>query len=161
MKKLKLRNILYLLLIFLGLLQSFGHIFQSISFKGIGAASVASPLPIVFTRVRGVETFASEFSVDYLTKDSVQHRLEITPEVYSRLSGPYNRRNVYGAAFAYGPLMPFELRHRVYHFGLCSPGTLLKDFGINEKISEATIHIKSKTAGSDDEWSFVVSCMGN
>jgi len=64
------------------------------------------------------------------------HSLEITPELYARVRGPYNRRNVYGALLAYGPVLQTDERTRgmfnsVASYGLCHGAPLLRDLGIN------------------------------
>ena len=69
--------------------------------KGIGAATTASPAPKVFSVARGLETYSTRFYLEWWDRNGKEHSLEFTPELYSRLLGPYNRRNVYGAAVAY------------------------------------------------------------
>ncbi|MCH8924403.1 MAG: hypothetical protein IIA67_14790, partial [Planctomycetes bacterium] len=64
------------------------------------------------------------------------HSLELTPEVSSQLRGPYNRRNVYGAALAYGPVLATDERtapmlSAVMSYGLCGEAPLLREFGID------------------------------
>jgi hypothetical protein len=58
------------------------------------------------------------------------HSQELTPEIYSRMRGPYNRRNVYGAVLAYGPVLPAELRDPVARYALCGEAPLLRELGI-------------------------------
>ena len=59
------------------------------------------------------------------------HSLLVTPEVYARLQGPYNRRNVYGAALSYGPVLPPELRDPVMRYAVCGDAPLLRELGID------------------------------
>src|SRR5438270_9821355 len=98
------------LLLALGLLQMAGDVLRIPAIKGLGAATAAAPAPKVFSAVRGLETYSTRFFLEWSGADGEAHSLELTPEVYSRLRGPYNRRNVYGAALAYGPVLPEELR---------------------------------------------------
>jgi hypothetical protein len=56
--------------------------------------------------------------------------IELTPEVYARMRGPYNRRNVYGAALSYAPVIPPELRDPVLRHALCGEAPLLRELGI-------------------------------
>lgn len=47
----------------------------------------------------------------------------VTPQTYSSLSGPYNRRNAYGVLFSHGPYFDdpqlIKLRDRAIEFGFC------------------------------------------
>ena len=71
------------LLLALGLLQMVGYAIGSQPLRAIGAATAASPLPLVFSDVKGLETFASEFSLSVETRDGQKKQFLITPELYS------------------------------------------------------------------------------
>src|SRR5258707_9689532 len=73
--------------------------------QGIGAATGASPAPKVFTSIRGMEAFSTRFFLEWKDRQGVAHELQLTPAIHQRLAGPYNRRNVYGAVLAAGPVM--------------------------------------------------------
>jgi hypothetical protein len=125
-------------LLVLGLLQMTGDLLQSYvnepvgsAVKGIGAATTASPAPKVFSAVRGLETYSTRFFIEWKDKEGMEHSLELTPETYSRLRGPYNRRNVYGAALAYGPVLPAELRDPVMKYAMCGDAPILRELGID------------------------------
>jgi len=123
-------------LLALGLLQMAGDVLHLPVLKGIGAATGASPAPKVFSSARGLETFSTRFFVEWTDSAGDFHSLEITPELYARLRGPYNRRNVYGALLAYGPVLQSDPRTRamfnsVASYGLCNGAPLLRDLGID------------------------------
>jgi hypothetical protein len=125
-------------LVVLGLLQMTGDLLEQYvhspvgrALKGLGAATTASPAPKVFSSVRGLETYSTRFSVEWTDRAGGGHSLHITPEVYARLQGPYNRRNVYGAALAYGPVLPEGLRDPVMRYALCGDAPLLRELGID------------------------------
>jgi hypothetical protein len=99
--------------------------------KGLGAATAASPAPKVFSAVRGLETYSTRFFLEWAGADGEAHSLELTPEVYARMRGPYNRRNVYGAALAYGPVLPAGLRDPVMAYAVCGDAPLLRELGID------------------------------
>src|SRR4029077_21073324 len=63
------------------------------------------PAPKVFSAVRGLETYSTRFALEWTEAGGANRTLELTPTIYQRLRGPYNRRNVYGAALAYGPVL--------------------------------------------------------
>ncbi len=151
------KKFIYTLLVLVGLLQSIGFIIKSKEVRGLGMASASSPLPIVFTEVKGVETFASNFYVSYNTSTGEADTVQITPTIYSQLNGPYNRRNVYGAAISYAPVLPDSLRTSVLQFGLCE-GTLLEELGIPSDAKNVSIIIRTRTAGRNQEWIYQVDC---
>jgi hypothetical protein len=93
------------LLLVVGSLQMVGDLCGLPALKGLGAATVASPAPRVFSAVSGLETYSTRFFVEWQDAVGKAHSLELTPEVAARIRGPYNRRNVYGAVLAYGPVL--------------------------------------------------------
>jgi hypothetical protein len=124
------------LLLGIGLLQMTGEIFGLSALKGIGAAIVASPAPKVFSSVRGLETFSSRFFLHWTDRAGNPQTLALTPEIYARLAGPYNRRNVYGAALAYGPVLATDARTQamfrsVITYAFCADAPLLRELGID------------------------------
>jgi len=139
------KNWPYLLLIGLGLLQSIGYIFSVPLIRGLGAASVASPLPLVFSHFRGLETFSSKFHLKLTLDTNETKEFELTPELYDKFPGPYNRRNVYGAVVAYGTELKEhnerELVHYVLSYAFCNPAILAKSLGVEAKIKHAVIDV--------------------
>ena len=124
-----------LCLLIVGLLQMTGDVLNVPALKGIGAATVASPAPKVFSAVRGLETYSSRFFLEWTDHDGKQHAMQLTPELYARLAGPYNRRNVYGAALAYGPVLATDPRTKpmfqsVTSYALCGKAPLLTELDI-------------------------------
>ena len=129
-------------LLVIGLLQMMGDLVQTYinqpvgkAIRGIGAATLASPAPKVFSKAsneRGsIETYSTRFFLFWTDVAGARHELELTPELYGRLKGPYNRRNVYGAALSYGPVLPAELRDPVMRYALCGDAPLLREIGID------------------------------
>lgn len=92
-------------LIAVGCMQMTGDVLRLRVVKAIGAATGSSPAPKVFTAQDGFETYANRFFLEWREAGGEQKSLELTPEVYAALSGPYNRRNVYGAVFSYAPVL--------------------------------------------------------
>jgi hypothetical protein len=152
-----LRDRLAYALVALGLVQMVGYGVGSRAVRGLGAASVASPLPIVFSDVRGLETFASDFVLEVTTKAGVR-RFEVTPSLYERFGGPYNRRNVYGAAISYGPILPAPLWQSVLRYAFCAPGTLAHDLGVGDGVEAAEVLVTTGTRGRTGAWKLGVTC---
>ena len=149
-----MRNILASAILVIGLSQMAGFLIDLLPLRALGAASVIAPLPKVFTDVDGVETFASRFVLEYTGPNGESDQLEITPEVYGMIRGPYTRRNVYGAALSYGPTpnFPGPLFNAVFEYGLIEPGPLRREMGIEEGSTGFRLRIETKTRGRDDVW---------
>jgi len=148
----RFRNWLAIALGLIGLFQIAGHLAGVKALKGIGAATAASPFPKVFSDVDGLETFASEFVLHFRLQSGEEQRLTITPELYQRLAGPYNRRNVYGAALSYAPRMPESLWSAVFCYGLNRSGPLRRELGLPENTEWIHVLIATKTRGRNDTW---------
>ncbi len=130
-------------LLILGLLQMSGDLLEQAGveavgqpLKGIGAATTASPAPKVFSAVRGLETYSTRFYLEWQDRGGQAHSMLLTPELYGRIRGPYNRRNVYGAALAYGPVLATNERTKpmfqaVLTYALTGDAPLLRELGID------------------------------
>ena len=123
-------------LLALGLLQMAGDVFRFLPLKALGAATAASPAPKVFTSLRGLEAFSSRFFVEWDEKSGGRGSVALTPEVYARLHGPYNRRNVFGAVLAAGPVLATDpvtepLYRAVAGYALCGEAPVLRELGID------------------------------
>jgi hypothetical protein len=134
----------------IGLLQMTGDLLHVPALKGIGAATAASPAPKVFSSVRGLETFSTRFFIEWTDAAGQFHSVEITPERARGLRGPYNRRNVYGAVLAYGPVMQSDASLRpmfdaVLHYALCGDAPLLRELGIGTTNIQGRLRIRLET----------------
>ena len=115
--------------------------------KGIGAATLAAPAPKVFSAVRGLESYSTRFFLEWTNRRGVEHSLEITSEIYAKLQGPYNRRNVYGAALAYGPVLSVDdltkpMFLSVCRYALCGKAPVLKEFGIDPESVAGPVRVR-------------------
>lgn len=123
-------------LLALGLLQIAGDLLHVPALKGLAAATAASPAPRVFSTVKNYETFSGHFTVEWTDRGGNARFLTITPEVYARIRGPYNRRNVYGAIVAGAPLLTSETRLRpmfdaIASHAFCGEAPLLRELGVD------------------------------
>jgi hypothetical protein len=141
-------------LLALGLLQMTADLFHLRSLKGLAAATAASPAPKVFSSVHGLETYSSRFFIEWTDNSGTFHSTEITPKRAAGLRGPYNRRNVYGAVLAYGPVMQSDpalqpMFRSVSSFALCGDAPLLRELGLDARQIRGTPSIRLVTrAGS-------------
>lgn len=152
-----MRKYIYILIVIIGLLQAIGFLLGNKMIRGMGTVSGSSPLPLVFTEIKGVETFASDFYIQYVTAEGKKEEIQITPAMYSKLKGPYNRRNIYGAAISYGPILRKEIWGSVFDYGFCKK-TIIKEMGLPPDGTDYAIKIRTKTAGRDDVWTLTPVC---
>jgi hypothetical protein len=134
-------------LLFVGLLQMTGDVLRLPRLKAIAAATDASPAPKVFSSAQGLETFSSEFYVEWADDAGAAHSLKLTPEVYQHIEGPYNRRNVFGAVLAYAPVLQRdphtrEMFRSVLGRALCGQAPLLREIGIDPGTLAGPAHIR-------------------
>jgi len=137
-------------LLMLGVLQMTADTLHSKSLKGVAAATAASPAPKVFSSVRGMETFSSRFFVEWTDNSGVFHSVRINPERAAGMRGPYNRRNVYGAVLAYGPVLQSDPATRpmfdsVSRYAFCGNAPLLQELGIPVSQMRGTPRIRLET----------------
>ena len=153
----------------LGLAQMAGDALGVDALRGLAAATTASPAPKVFSAVRGLETYSTRFFVEWRDRAGVARSLELTPDVYGGLRGPYNRRNTYGAVLAYGPVFAVDPATRrlfddVARYGLCGEAPLLREFGIDPAAIAGGVRIRLEPIDSSDPWglplSFEAPCRG-
>ena len=136
-----------------------GYLVDSRVMRGIGAATVASPFPKVFSDVDGLETFASSFEISGRDENGDKFAIELGPDLYSQLQGSYNRRNVYGAALSYAPRMPEPLWQSVFCYGLGPDGPLRRELGLPPGARKLVVKISTNTAGREDVWELRAPCV--
>ena len=124
------------LLVGLGSVQMLGDLLANTHLKGFGLATHVSPAPKVFTAQEGFETFSSQFFLRWQDIEGRHHELELTPEIYQGIKGPYNRRNVYGAAVSYSPVLSRNpntkaMFNAVSEYAFCGEAPLLLELGID------------------------------
>ncbi len=144
-----------LLLLLLGCSQMAGELLGLPRLRGLAAATAASPAPRVFSSARGLETFSTRFFLEWTSKSGTKNTLRLSPEIYARLEGPYNRRNVYGATLAYGPVLVSEpatkpLFEAVVRYALCGNAPLLRELGVDPASVRGPRHVRLEPrAGSN------------
>ena len=128
-----------LLLLILGLVRMGADLTGARKLAGVAAATGAAPAPRVFSAVQGLETFSSRFTISWSAPSGDSVVMDLTPARYSRVRGPYNRRNVYGAVVAYGPVLVSDpgtkpLFHSVARSALCGERPLLAELGADPEM---------------------------
>ena len=144
-----------LALLALGLLQMTGDLLGCAALRGLAAASGASPAPRVFSAVGGLETYSTRFFLEWIDVDGASQSVALTPELYSRLRGPYNRRNAFGAVVAYGPVLVSNpntraLYEHVARYAMCGDAPLLRELGLDPLRVARGLQVRLEPiAGSD------------
>ena len=122
------RKIATILIGTIACLQIAGHLIGSRTLRGLGLATGIAPYPKVFCEANGYEPFAATFELT----GSNEEKIALTAERYADLEGPYQRRNVYGAALAYAPGLPEDLRNHLFEKILTDNFTLAHELGLTE-----------------------------
>jgi hypothetical protein len=143
-----------LALTILALAQMTGDLLNFPALKGVAAATTASPAPKVFSAVRGLETYSTRFVIEYTDPSGERREVALTQQMYAKLRGPYNRRNIYGAALAYGPVLATEpltqpMFDHVSRYALCGERPILRELGI-EAVPDAPVRIRYEPVGGTD-----------
>lgn len=149
----------------LGTAQMAGDVFGAPRVKALAAALQVAPAMKVFTAHQGWETHAARFRVRWQADDGRHGTLALDPASYAGIQGPYNRRNVYGAALAYAPVLRADARTRgmqasVMQHAFCSPGTMRAELGLPREARRFVVDIEPVRADArtDLERSFPVDC---
>ncbi|MGJ8655990.1 MAG: hypothetical protein ACSHX6_06010 [Akkermansiaceae bacterium] len=151
-------NILCIGILTIGSTAMVGHLTGIKALKNIGLATGLAPYTKVFCQAKCLETgqtyetFAADFSIQYITADGQQFEQKLTPSIYQKMQGPYNRRNVYGAVIAYGPALPETIRKATLNYALTEPGSVAQELGIPADAEQVRIIINSKTSGANAQW---------
>lgn len=148
------RNRIAIALTVIGLLQMTGHVMQWPVLRGLGLATGISPFPRVFCENDGYEAFAARYFLRWDNRAGEAVSRELTPAWYSSLKGPYNRRNVYGAALAFAPRLPAELRDAVLDASLAPDSALLRELGVPGDAVNLSVRIEPREGEEEGPWIF-------
>jgi sterol desaturase/sphingolipid hydroxylase (fatty acid hydroxylase superfamily) len=168
-----------LMLLCVGFLHSVAHVFYFPHAKGVAFATVASPLPLVFSVYNGVETFSTTFHITayecvhqyqpwstFGHSLSTEHEListDVTPRHYAQLHVPYNLRNAYGALFSHGPFFNdtrmIRLRDTALRYAFCDPtSSLLRAFDMHTPSRVAVTITSNALPTRNRQWHLHTSC---
>jgi hypothetical protein len=157
-KIMRVRNIMAIVVLIVGLTQMVGHVSGVRALRGIGLASGVSPFPKVFCAADGYEAFAATFFVEGDTPDGGVWSRQVDPEWYSQMRGPYNRRNVYGAALAFAPRLPEELRDAILEEALKPASAMRRELGVPVNLENVRVRIIPRDGEKEGPWIFPKQC---
>ncbi len=150
----KHRNLIAILLTLVGLSQILGALLDNRPLRGIGLASGIAPYTKVFCEADGYEAFAARFRIEGIDADGRRQGIALDPERYSRLAGPYNRRNVYGAALAFAPRLPDALRDSLIGAALADDSPLRRELGIPPELRDLRVVIIPREGEAEGPWHY-------
>lgn len=148
----KIRNRLAIAVLCIGMLQMTGYVLNSKVLRGLGLASGISPYTKVFCEADGYEAFAASFRLEGFLKDGSRWSCDLDPEMYSRIKGPYNRRNVYGATLAFAPRLPEDLRSQLLDQAFRPGSRMRQEIGVPDEVTDLLVRITSKD--QTQEWTY-------
>ena len=150
----KARNVMAILLLIVGMSQMVGYVTGLRVLRGIGLASGVAPFPKVFCAGDGFEAFAASFYVEGDSPGGELWSRKVDPEWYAQMRGPYNRRNVYGAALAFAPRLPEDLRDAILEEALKPGSAMRSELGIPSDLTSLRVRIIPRDGESDGPWTF-------
>jgi len=153
-------------LIGVGCLQMVGDVFGMPGVKALGSISHASPAPKVFTAQSGFETYSSRFVLRGWNPGERPLEVRLTPEINKQVHGPYNRRNAYGAAISYGPVLASTAATRpmfesVFAYAFCDERGVAREVGLSGKRFYAVLvepRLMALRSVADWPTQFIVDC---
>jgi hypothetical protein len=143
--KVSLPNLLATIVCVFACTAMIGDLVGSKVLKGLGAMSGIAPCPKVFCQIKEWESFTCDYILRAESPEGIQE-ICLSPENYSKLHGPYNRRNAYGAALSFAPILPTNLWQTVFDYGLGINAPLRSELGISPQATNVTILIRPKDA---------------
>ncbi len=139
-----------------GTFQMAGWALNCLPLRGLGALCGWAPFPKVFCDMEGYEGFTAQFYLEGETADGEAFEVELTPEVYQRIQGPYNRRNVYGALLAGGPRLPQPLGETLMKRALQPGAPLWAELGLPPQVNALAVRVVPRTGAVEGPWCFPV-----
>ncbi|MEM8983422.1 MAG: hypothetical protein AAGC71_10370 [Pseudomonadota bacterium] len=143
------------------------HLAGWLPIQALAAATQSSPAMKVFTAHNGYETFSPAFYLRW-QEAGKPRSLQLTPAVYAAIEGPYNRRNAYGAALSYAPVLTANAATEAMHasviqYALCEPAPVLAELGIDQNAIDGAVTVDIVPRRTlDERWqlNFEVHCDG-
>lgn len=147
-----LRQTSYYFIIFIGLLQVFGFVIRNPHIEIMGRLTAASPMPIVFGQIDGLEYWASSYKLELIFKDGTSMTKSITPIDFAHMRGNHWVHMAYVIPLACAPISSDEFGTSTFRYGLCKGGPLAQDWEIPAELKEGYITITNNTVGEKKQW---------
>ena len=157
------RKFLWNVLVIWGAVNSVAYISHYDGVKAIGFASGSSPLPLVFSAYNGHETYSTGFNIIVNYQDNTTFSSDMNVDMYNRMKGAYNRRNIYGAIFSHGPFFDLPnmitIRQSILKYAVCDPAPLIHEFQISIKnISNVHVDVFARSKNNTKIGELYIEC---
>jgi hypothetical protein len=122
-----------------GLLQVVGSVTGSRALLAAGAWTGAAPLPRVFSRQQGIETYARRAAIEVELADGRVERIDVDHAFGRRIDGPVVRGAAYAHAALYAGLDGSARRGALLERAFCAPGDVARELGIEGPVLTVTV----------------------
>jgi sterol desaturase/sphingolipid hydroxylase (fatty acid hydroxylase superfamily) len=160
-KKVCIRYTWYALAIW-GALNSVAFLVHYDGFREICFITASSPLPLVFSAFNGHETYSTGFNITVTYKNGTKIHSLLDANLYDRMHGSYNRRNVYGAVFTHGPFFDtnglITIRQNILYHAVCVPGSLINEFGFSGDVENMHVDVYARAEQNKQVGKLDISC---
>lgn len=160
-KKTCIRYVWYALVIW-GMLNSSFFLVHYDGFREIGFTTASSPLPLVFSAFNGHETYSTGFNVTVTYANGTKIHAPLDADLYNKMHGSYNRRNVYGAVFTHGPFFDrdnlIKIRQNILFNAVCNPGTLVNEFEFSGDVKNMHVDVYARAEQNKHVGELDISC---
>ncbi len=144
MRKITLHSVLCVLLVVLGLVQSYGRLTGHDTIKNWAFGMAASPLPEVFGGYRGHEPMSHlHFLAPYFYDGSQKFIPLDRKNAYGAYSqwAHITRFGPYGAVVSWLPIMDHTISASIMKQGLCRGGPFARRYGLTKDVKEFRLWI--------------------
>ncbi len=143
---LAVRGLCSVVLVAVGLARVVGFYTGFFPLSALGEQFGASPLPLVFSQVHGVETYSRRVSIRLVFVDGRQELIADGKDFRRRLHGPFSRAKLYVDPIAFADLSSGRRRGETIANTFCKSGPLARELGLQGEV--AVVHVELWAAGS-------------
>jgi hypothetical protein len=151
------RDAASLLVVAVGLVSSGGWLLGSPALVLLGRATGASPLPVVFSAIRGHEYWSATSSVSIEGQDGVVETLGFGRREFARLPGPHALDMLLVLPVALAPVIPQRMWLPALRYDFCAGGPLARAAGI-ETAPDRLVVTLTPRPGRGRRRHFLVTC---
>jgi len=154
MRREKICAVLSILVIFVGIGNVGGYIFDSENIRQIFKQTAASPLPLPFNDILGNQHNFS-YSMHFVVYEQSGRQLDYqVSEIF--IEGPHRRKITYASAFLFAPTHALFALNTL-QYGFCSSKRpLVKDLATHPQ--SVDVYIKSRIPELEKEWLTTIVC---
>lgn len=129
------------MLVLVGLARVIGFYTGFFPLSVLGEQFGASPLPLVFSQVHGVETYSRRLLIRLVMADGRQELIADGKDFRRRLHGPFSRAKLYIDPIAFADLASGRRRGDVIANAFCKDSPLVEELGIRGVVAAARVEL--------------------